>query len=152
MNLAAFEGVTHNYHHLKLRVHSHYLLLIFLVLAKFKLLIWFLQSRLLYNHKNWLWLNLILYQCFISLWLRFCFFQLSYLLFHGLSKSKISAKTHAKTKPACPIFIFFACFRVPVQLVHFYKFKKFWILSSVWKFYRNNTLYPFFIMFTCNIT
>ena len=52
MNLVAFVGVTHNHHHLKLTVHSLNLLLIFLVLAKFQLMIWFLQNLLLYDHKN----------------------------------------------------------------------------------------------------
>ena len=52
MNLVAFVSVIHNHHHLKLTGHSHNLLLIFLVIAKFELLTWFLRSLLLYNHEN----------------------------------------------------------------------------------------------------
>ena len=52
MNPVSFVDVTHNYYHLKLRVYSHNVHLIFLVLAEFWLLIWFLQSLHLYDDKN----------------------------------------------------------------------------------------------------
>ena len=53
MNQVVFVGVTCNHHHLKLPDPSHDLLLVFLVLEKFQLLIRFLQSLLLYDHKHY---------------------------------------------------------------------------------------------------